>query len=79
MTVASLKKEISKAITDIDDAAFLKAVYTIIYNKANETRYTFSDELKKTLNTRKKSYNSKKTKSFSVSETRKHLVSLIQK
>ena len=76
MTVAALKKEISRAIININDAEFLKAVFAIIHDKSNEQNFEFSDELKKILDERKKNHRQGKSKSMSLSEVRKKITSL---
>lgn len=55
MTKALLKQRITKQIGKIEDENFLKAVYTIVSNKADEA-FELDDDMKKVLDARKENH-----------------------
>ncbi len=74
MTKTTLKKNIHKAIDNIDDAALLEAVYTLL-NKASiyNDDYEWTAQDLRIVEERKANYLSGKTKSMSMSELNKRL------
>ena len=73
MTASALKKEINKAISNLDDEQFLQAIYTILNNRLNKEEYVFSKEEKEELDKRKTNYKLGKTKVYTVAEVRKKI------
>jgi hypothetical protein len=71
MTTTALKKELIKAIGNIDDNSFLEAVYTIVNEKNLEQRYELSPEQWKEIERRQKVHKAGKSKSYSLEETKK--------
>ena len=72
MTKTTLKKNIHKAIDNIDDDAILHAVYTLL-NKVSSDEQDWTDEDIKIVEERRASYISGKDKGISVSEAKKRL------
>jgi hypothetical protein len=79
MTTTVLKKEIVKAINDINDESFLQAVYTILNTHNNGYEYELTDEDKNILNERKAHYKSGKAKTYTVAEVRKKVLKSLSK
>ena len=73
MTTSVLKKEINKAISNLDDEQFLQAIYTILNDRLNKEEYVFGKEEKDELDTRKANYKLGKTKVYTVAEVRKKI------
>jgi len=72
MTVDLLKKKINRAISEIDDTDFLKALHTIISSKKEEeTVYQLSTKQKKELDSRLERHQKGESKSYSWSEVKK--------
>lgn len=69
MTKTLLKQSIAKQIGKIEDENFLKAVYTIVTNKADES-FELDDAMKKELNTRKENHK-KGSKSYTWQQVKK--------
>ena len=79
MKTETLKKQIIKRVDDIDDADFLKAVYTILNDKAKENDAEYSDELKQMLDERKRNHETGKSESFTFEEVREQAISRLKK
>ena len=72
MTTTAIKSNIYKALENIEDAKFLKAVFEIVSTKAESVDfYELTDEQKKILDERDKEYKQGKGKSYSWEETKK--------
>ena len=72
MTRTTLKKNIHKAIDNIDDDAVLEAVYTLL-NRFSVDDIEWTDEDIRILEERRASYVSGKNKGLTVSEVKKRL------
>lgn len=75
MTTTTIKKELHKAIDDMGDSGFLKAVYAMFkeYTVTYEGVYKLSAAEKTELDEQKKLHKAGKTKSYSLSEARKQM------
>lgn len=73
MTTSLLKQHIDKAVKNINDKAFLEAVYTIVSNKAEETMFALTTEMKTALDIRKERQNGM-SKSYSWQNVKKAAV-----
>ena len=71
MTTTILKQNINKVISDINDKDFLEAVYTIVANKAGETGFKLTDDMKQELDRRKKNHKNGTSKSYSWQSVKK--------
>lgn len=71
MTSATLKKNITVAIANINDKSFLEAVFTIINTKMYEPDYTLTIEQKKELDKRKEKHVKGESKSYTWKEVKK--------
>ena len=65
MTTATVKKELHKAIENIDDTSFLKAVFKIVNEKSKAIDYELSDEQWQEIERRRELHKTGKSKSFS--------------
>ncbi|MBM3416606.1 MAG: hypothetical protein FJY20_09185 [Bacteroidetes bacterium] len=75
MTTTLIKKKLAKKINEISDAAFLKALHTIVqYKKEEEELYKLSAPQKKELDRRKALHKAGQSKSYSLSSLRKSLL-----
>ena len=79
MTATALKKELIKAIDNINDAGFLQAVYTIVNEKSHEHGHDLSAEQWTEIERRRKAYKSGKSKTYSWDETKKMMRSSLKK
>ncbi|MFI5151092.1 MAG: hypothetical protein ACHQRM_15260 [Bacteroidia bacterium] len=81
MTTHTLKKELHRAIDDMADTSFLKAVHALFkeYALNYDNAYELSASEKKELDIQKKNYEAGKTKSYSVSEVRKRAIASLKK
>lgn len=79
MTTSALKKQIHKVVDNIEDTSFLKAVYSILNEKSNEKEFSLSAEQKAMLDEREKLHKNGKSKSYSVKEVKKYLLSRLGK
>ena len=75
MTKALLKQNISNEISRIEDENFLKAIYTIVSNKAEETFFELDDKMKKELDARKENHKKGTSKSYSWQSVKKAAIS----
>ena len=77
MTTTTLKKELHHAIDEISDSGFLKAVYAMFreYTIGYDSDYRLTAEDKAELDHRKKLRKTGKSKSYSLSEVRKIILS----
>ena len=71
MTTSFLKKKLTRAINDIDDAEFLKALHTIVQSKNDESVYELTPAQKKELDRRRANHLNGKSKSYSWAEVKK--------
>jgi hypothetical protein len=73
MTTTTIKKELHKAIDNMGDSGFLKAVYAMFkeYTVRYDGEYKLSKTEKLELDEQKKLHIAGKSKSYSVSEVRK--------
>ena len=75
MTTAHIKKKLTQAINEIDDAAFLSALHTIIDNKIDEERIRVLSAVQKNeLEERKARYKTGKHKSYTLQTLKKALI-----
>lgn len=75
MTTAHIKKKLTQAINEIDDAAFLSALHTIIDNKIDEERIRVLSAVQKNeLEERKARYKTGKRKSYTLQTLKKALI-----
>ena len=72
MTKTTLKKNIHKAIDNINDDAILQAVYTLLNNVSTED-HDWTDEDIRIVEERRANYLNGKTKAMSMSEVKKRL------
>ncbi len=71
MTTTLLKQNITKAVKDINDKDFLEAVYTIVSNKAEETAFELTTEMKNELDSRKARHKNGTSKSYTWQNVKK--------
>jgi len=71
MTSATLKKNITAIVANINDKSFLEAVFTIINTKLYDDSYTLTIEQKKELDKRKGKHLKGESKSYAWSEVKK--------
>ena len=75
MTTAHIKKKLTQAINEIDDAAFLSALHTIIDNKIDEERIRVLSAVQKNeLEERKARYKTGKRKAYTLQTLKKALI-----
>ena len=75
MTTTLIKKKLAKAISEIDDSDFLKALHTIVSSKQEEEAiYQLSNAQKKELDKRAANHKAGLSKSFSWAEVKKSLL-----
>ena len=81
MTAITLKKELHQAIDKMPDAGFLKAVYALFkeYAVNYDSDYELSSEDKMELDHQRKLHKAGKTKSYTVTEVRKMVLSKLKK
>jgi hypothetical protein len=71
MSVTEIKKHLYKAIEEIDDEAFLQAVYTIVSSKMEHGReYELTDEQLSILEDRREKYMRDEGKSYTWDEVK---------
>jgi hypothetical protein len=71
MSVAEIKKHLYKAIEEIDDEAFLQAVYTIVSSKMEHgVAYELTDDQLQILEDRREKYMKGEGKSYSWDEVK---------
>lgn len=77
MTTTTIKKELHKAIDNMGDSVFLKAVYAMFkeYSVRYDGDYELSDLEKRELDEEKKQHKAGKSKSCTLSEVRKAVTS----
>jgi hypothetical protein len=74
MTTAALKKEIKKAIENIEDSRVLEAVYVLLNKNTQNDQYQLSDEDIAMIEEREAEYKSGKAKLYTVAEVRKKIL-----
>ena len=75
MTTTILKKKLTKAINEIDDAGLLQAVYTILEKQLeSQPEYALTSTQKKELDRRMANYKAGRTKSYPWEEVKKNLL-----
>jgi hypothetical protein len=77
MTATALKKELHKAIDNIDDKTFLQAVYTIVNEKKNQ--FDLSPQEWKEVELAQKLHKAGKTKSYNWEEVKTYAKSRSKK
>ncbi len=70
MSVAEIKKHLYKAIAEIDDEAFLQAVYTIVSSKTENVEYELTSEQLQILEDRREKYIRGEGKSYTWDEVK---------
>ena len=73
MSTILIRKNINRAIKEIDDENFLEAVYTIVTNKIEQSVFELSDELKNELDCRKENHNNGKSASYTWQSLKKEI------
>ena len=71
MTTSILKKKLARAIDEIDDTEFLKALHTIVQSKNEEPFFELSPAQKKELDRRRSSHLNGKSRSYTWAEVKK--------
>ena len=79
MTATALKKELYKAISNIEDGPFLQAVYTIINDKRREQEYDLSPEQWTEIEHVQKEHKAGKSKNYSWEEVKGYAKSKLKK
>lgn len=79
MTQTVLKKQIHKAIDDIDDDKILEAIYTILNSRGYGSAYRLSDEDLSIVEERKASYKAGKSKMLSPAAVKKKIMKSLRK
>ncbi len=79
MTATTLKKELHKAIDNIEDESFLQAVYTIINKQSAEYEYNLNPKEWAEIEGIQKQHKSGKSKNYSWDEVKKHAKSKLKK
>ncbi len=79
MTTKSLKKELHNAIDSIDDSTFLEAIYTLLMDKSKENSFELSEPQIMELERRVKRHKEGKSKSYSIAEVKKYVISKAKK
>lgn len=74
MTTATLKKEIRKAIENIDDNRVLEAVYVLLNRNISDESYQLSAGDIAIIEEREAEYKSGKAKLYTVSEVKKKIL-----
>lgn len=75
MTTTILKKKLTKAISEIDDAGLLQAVYTILEKQlGSQSEYELTSSQKKELDRRVADHKAGRTKSYPWEEVKKNLL-----
>ena len=72
MTTTILKRNITDELNKIQDENFLKAVYTIVANKADESEYELTDFQRSELDKRRENHKKGISKSYSWQTVRKN-------
>lgn len=75
MSTVILKKNIKEVISKIEDENFLKAVYTIVSNKAEESVFELDEDMKKELDSRKQNHIKGVSRSYSWQDVKKSALS----
>ena len=79
MRTAEIKKEIYKAIDNIEDENFLQAVYTIINEKSQEQLYDLSPEQWAEVDIIQKQHKEGKNNNYSWEEVKRYAKSKLKK
>ncbi|MCG3167742.1 MAG: hypothetical protein POELPBGB_03537 [Bacteroidia bacterium] len=81
MTTIAIKKELHKAVDNMPDAGFLKAVYALFkeYSQNYNTDFELSPDVKSELDKERKLHKAGKSKSYSVAEVRKIALGKLKK
>ncbi len=79
MTQTALKKELHKAIDNINDNSILEAVYTILSSRTSPSAYELSDEDMRIIEERRTLYETGKLKTYSAKEVKKKLLKGLSK
>ena len=81
MTTTIIKKELHKAIDNMGDSSFLKAVYAMFkeYTIRYDGEYRLSSSEKSELDEQKKMHKAGKTKSYSLTDVRKSVTAKSKK
>jgi hypothetical protein len=70
MSVAEIKKHLYNAIEEIDDEAFLQAVYTIVSSKTENVEYELTSDQLQILEDRREKYIRGEGKSYTWDEVK---------
>lgn len=79
MTQTALKKELHKAIDNIDDDNLLEAIYTILNSRANAHSFELSDEDLRIVEERRVLYEAGKLKTTTLAEFKKKVKKKLSK
>jgi hypothetical protein len=79
MTKTALKKELHKAIDNIDDDTLLEAIYTILNSRANSYSFELSDEDLRIVEERRTLYEAGKLKTTTLAGFKKKVKKKLSK
>jgi len=79
MTQNALKKELHKAIDNIEDDTLLGAIYTILNSQHKQYSFELSEEDWNVVEERRASYEAGKSKAYTIKEVRKRIMKNLSK
>jgi len=79
MTQNALKKELHKAIDNIEDDTLLGAIYTILNSQHKQYSFDLSEEDWNVVEERRASYEAGKSKAYTIKEVRKRIMKNLSK
>jgi len=79
MTKTALKKELHKAIDNIEDDTLLEAIYTILNSQHKQYSFELSEEDWNVVEERRASYEAGKSKAYTIKEVRKRIMKNLSK
>ena len=79
MTKTALKKELHKAIDNIEDDTLLEAIYTILSSQHKQYSLELSEEDWNVVEERRASYEAGKSKAYTIKEVRKRIMKNLSK
>ena len=74
MTTNALRKNLHKFIDEINDADYLKSIYTILSDKFSEPTFEYGSDVKKMLDERKEKHLRGEGKSYSWPEAKRKIL-----
>jgi len=79
MTKTALKKELHKAIDNIEDDTLLEAIYTILNSQHKQYSFELSEKDWNVVEERRASYEAGKSKAYTIKEVRKRIMKNLSK